>query len=121
MGNPPSTPDQGLSIIPVSEVTLPIKTTEFTSEELDETLQQTKPGGAVGLDSIPLELWKSPDFIPHLLHFCNRTLLHRGKTEGSGQLVASFPFHRKVTCHNLPTTAALPFPALELKSTTGCF
>ena len=79
LGNPPSVPDHGLSIIPVSEATLPIKTTEFTSKELDVALQQTKPGGAVGLDSIPLELWKSPEFRPHLLHFCNRTLLHREK------------------------------------------
>ena len=67
------------SSIPISEATLPIKTTEFTSKELDEALQQTKVGGAVGLDSIPLELWKSPDFRPHLLHFCNRTLLYREK------------------------------------------
>jgi hypothetical protein len=52
LGNLPAIPDKRLYIIPVSEVTLPIKTTEFTSEELDVELQQTKLGGAVGLDSV---------------------------------------------------------------------
>jgi len=79
LGNPPTIPDHDFTITPVAEEILPIKTSEFSYEELDKALQQTKAGGAVGLDSIPLELWKSPKFRPHLLHFCNRTLLHGDK------------------------------------------
>ena len=79
LGKPPSVPDGEFTISKVVEDTLPISTLEFTLAELEEALSQSRTGGALGLDSIPLELWKSDTFKPHLLHLCNRLLLHQEK------------------------------------------
>ena len=59
LGKPPSIPDTEFTISRVVEGTLPISTTEFSTVELEDALFQSKPGGALGLDNIPLELWKS--------------------------------------------------------------
>jgi hypothetical protein len=79
LGRPPSIPDKDFTITQVVEEVLPISTSEFTIAELEEALSQSRPGGALGLDNIPLELWKSDAFKPHLLHLCNRLLLHQEK------------------------------------------
>ena len=79
LGNPPSIPAIDFTISHIDEGTLPISTSEFSEAELEEALSQSKPGSALGLDSIPLELWKSDAFKPHLLHLCNRLLLHHEK------------------------------------------
>ena len=79
LGKPPTVPDRDFTISKVVDDTLPISTSEFTLADLEEALSQSKPGGALGLDSIPLELWKSDTFKPHLLHLCNNLLLHQEK------------------------------------------
>ena len=86
---------------------LPISTSEFTLDELEEALSQSKPGGALGLDNIPLELWKSDAFKPHLLHLCNRLLLHHEKPTQWSQ---ESRFNK-----NYQTTEASHFPSIGAK------
>ena len=75
LGKQPTVPDTNFDITPVVEGILPIEVNEFTLEEVESALNQAKSGGAIGLDNIPLELWKSKQFRSHLLEICNRALI----------------------------------------------
>ena len=85
LGQPPKVPDDNFDITPVIDHVLPIEEGPFTLQELNEALKSTKRGGAVGVDSIPLEIWESPQFSSYLLELCN-----------IGQKVLLNPFQRKV-------------------------
>ena len=75
LGNPPSVPDDNFVINPISSTELPINTSPFSSQELNDAIKSTKRGGAVGLDAIPLEIWESDEFFPYLLDLCNLGLV----------------------------------------------
>ena len=59
-------------ITPIINEELNIKKGNFSIEELTKALQQTKNHKACGLDEIPAEVWKLPDFKNLLLDFCNQ-------------------------------------------------
>ena len=50
---------------------MPIEEGLFTQQELLTAIQSSKRSGAVGIDSIPLEIWESPQFLSYLLELCN--------------------------------------------------
>ena len=50
---------------------LDIKLGQFTQEELDSVLRKIKNRKAVGLNEIPLEVWKTREFDDILLQHCN--------------------------------------------------
>ena len=60
---------------------LPIEEGLFTLQELNKALKSTKRGGAVGIDSIPLEIWESAQFSSYLLELCNIGLSDHIKPE----------------------------------------
>ena len=60
------------TIIPLVLEELQIKKGNFTIEELKKVLKSLKGGKACGLDEIPAEVWKLPDFHQLLLQFCNK-------------------------------------------------
>ena len=62
---------------PVIDHDLPIETGLFTLKELQAAIKQTKRGGAIGLDGIPLEIWESEEFLPYLPNTANDTLLRQ--------------------------------------------
>ena len=57
LGQPPRVPGDNFDITPVVDYVLPIDEGPFTLHELSKALKSTKRGGAVGVDSIPLEIW----------------------------------------------------------------
>ena len=75
LGQPPKVPEGPFEISSVSPHSLPIDEGPFTLQELKRVINSTKRGGAVGVDSIPLELWESSEFLPYLLELCNSGLL----------------------------------------------
>lgn len=79
LGNAPSIPKKEFPIEPIHKGILPINTEQFTISEINKALKQTKGGKSVGLDGIPLELWKSEEFKTHLLGYCNHALLNNVK------------------------------------------
>ena len=81
LGQPPKVPDDNFDITPVIDHVLPIEEGPFTLDELNEALKSTKRGGAVGVDSIPLEIWESPQFSSYLLELCNIGLTNHIKPE----------------------------------------
>ena len=62
---------------PVPKVfnTLPIKTGEFTAIELQASIKSLQNKKATGLDSIPIETWKTGCTNEELLNVCNKTYL----------------------------------------------
>ena len=70
LGNPLRVANQ--LILPVVKSELKIKKGNFSLEELTQALKAIKNAGkACGLDEIPAEIWKLPDFNQILLDLCN--------------------------------------------------
>ena len=72
LGQSPEIDDQ-----PVPKVfdTLPIKTGEFTSIELQASIKSFQNNKATGLDNTPIEIWKTGCMSEKLLKVCNKTYL----------------------------------------------
>ena len=68
---PPSVPEGLFEISPIIPYLLPIEEGPFTPQELRKAIDSTKREGAVEVDSIPLELWDSQEFLPYQLQLCN--------------------------------------------------
>ena len=81
LGKPPMVPNGNFEVTPVIDQVLPIEEGLFTHQELYKALKYTKRGGAVGVDSIPLEIWESPQFSSYLLDLCNIGLTQHIKPE----------------------------------------
>ena len=81
LGQPPKVPQGPFEISPIVDHIFPIEEGPFTLQELRKAIDTTKRGGAVGIDSIPLEIWESPQFLPYLLELCNTGLLDHIKPE----------------------------------------
>ena len=79
LGSPPTIPDNVFSLTPIVDHDLPIETSPFTASELESVINCMKRGGAVGIDSIPLEIWESTGFRSYLLELCNEGLIHHKK------------------------------------------
>ena len=79
LGQPPNIPDDDFVVAPVVDHILPIEEGPFSQEELSTALKYTKKGGAVGVDCIPLEIWKDPTFSTYLLDLCNSGLTQHTK------------------------------------------
>lgn len=81
LGKPPKVPNDTFDITPVVDHILPIEEGLFTPQELQKALKNSKRGGAVGVDSIPLDIWESPQFSSYLLELCNIGLTRHIKPE----------------------------------------
>ena len=75
LGKPPSVPDDNFIVTPVVDHELQIETGPFTCDELNKAIKAARRGGAVGVDSIPLEIWESKEFLPYLLDLCNKGII----------------------------------------------
>ena len=71
LGQPPHITEDDFTISPVTNQLLPIEEGPFTLDEVTKAIKYTKRGGAVGIDSIPLEIWEDPVFSEYLLELCN--------------------------------------------------
>ena len=72
MGQPPKITSK-LTFTVIQE-TLPINTENITMDELVKCVNSFKNNKADGLDSIPIEVWKSGALNQQLLDICNKTL-----------------------------------------------
>ena len=72
LGQSPEIDDQPL---PKVFDTLPIKTGEFTAIELQASIKSFQNNKATGLDSIPIETWKTGCMNEELLNVCNKAYL----------------------------------------------
>ena len=63
LGQPPKVPEGPFEISPIIPHLLPIEEGPFTLQELRKAINSTKRGGTVGVDSIPLDLWESPEIL----------------------------------------------------------
>ena len=70
LGQPPVLDHQ-----PIKRVfnTLPIKTEDFTADELQKSINASQNNKAPGLDGIPIETWKTGRLKEELLEICNKT------------------------------------------------
>ena len=75
LGEPPLINNDDFDVSPIVDGELPITADKFTMDELDIALKQTRSGRAVGLDNIPLEIWKTEKFKHFLLKVCNKALI----------------------------------------------
>ena len=73
LGQPPVITDNQ-SISKVVEGIVPISTEEFNLEELRKCIKSFKNNKAVGVDNIPIEVWKSGALELPLLNVCNKAL-----------------------------------------------
>ena len=110
LGQPPKVPEGPFKLTPIVQHTLPIEEGPFTLQELIKAINSTKKGGAVGIDCIPLELWKSPEFLPYLLELCNVGLSDHVKPKQWSQSAikpipkkanASLPQHRGISLNSI--------------------
>ena len=69
LGKPPQVSNE--LITPIVEEELNIKKGDFSMDELVKALKSTQNHKAYGLDEIPAEVWKLPDFHQILLNLCN--------------------------------------------------
>ena len=64
----------------------------FSIDELNKAIKEAKRGGSIGVDSIPIEIWESPQFTPYLLELRNIGLTEYKKPEqGSKSAIKPFP------------------------------
>ena len=69
LGKPPQVSNE--LITPILQEELNIKKEDFSMDKLVKALKSTQNHKACGLDEIPAEVWKLPDFHQILLNLCN--------------------------------------------------
>ena len=95
LGNISQPPGESFEpIVRIIDTELPINTSSFTMDELDNALGKSK-SNAVGPDNIPLEIWKSEMFKSKLLQLCNRTYVDNNLKPKEWSKSNIVPIHKK--------------------------
>ena len=105
----------GFDDAPIVKVfhTLPIKTDDFTMDELRQSIKSLKNNKASGLDEIPAEVWKVGCFDDELLKICIK--VYQGDFPSTWRKGGILPFPKKGDIGNTSNYRCITLTAVAFK------